>query len=140
MRSSKAKKKKKEPIWLTEEILFIVHAQQIERYGGVHGVLDENVVLAALQRPINRWLYEKSADIADLAALYLVAFAGTQGFNDGNKRTGLACALVFLALNSVSFEADPTELYDLTLRVATHQIGDNEAAIWLRERLLKHKS
>jgi death-on-curing protein len=127
--------KKKEPKWLTEEILFIIHAQQIERYGGAHGVLDENVVLAALQRPINRWSYEKSVDFADLAALYLVAFAGTQGFNDGNKRTGLACALVFLALNSVSFDPDPTELYELTLRVATHQIGDNDAAIWFRERL-----
>ena len=127
--------KKKEPKWLTEEILFIIHAQQIERYGGTHGVLDENVVLAALQRPINRWSYEKSVDFADLAALYLVAFAGTQGFNDGNKRTGLACALVFLALNSARFEPDPTELYELTLRVATHQIGDNDAAIWFRERL-----
>jgi len=127
--------KKKEPKWLAEEILFIIHAQQIERYGGAHGVLDENVVLAALQRPINRWSYEKSVDFADLAALYLVAFAGTQGFNDGNKRTGLACALVFLALNSVSFDPDATELYELTLRVATHQIGDNDAAIWFRERL-----
>jgi death on curing protein len=127
--------KKKKPKWLTEEILFIIHAQQIERYGGAHGVLDENVVLAALQRPINRWSYEKSVDFADLAALYLVAFAGTQGFNDGNKRTGLACALVFLALNSVSFDPDATELYELTLRVATHQIGDNDAAIWFRERL-----
>ncbi len=127
--------KKKEPKWLAEEILFIIHAQQIERYGGAHGVLDENVVLAALQRPINRWSYEKSVDFADLAALYLVAFAGTQGFNDGNKRTGLACALVFLALNSVSFDPDATELYELTLRVATHQIGDNNAAIWFRERL-----
>ncbi len=128
-------RKKKEPIWLTEEILFIIHAQQIERYGGAHGVLDENVVLAALQRPINRWSYEKSVDFADLAALYLVAFAGTQGFNDGNKRTGLACALVFLALNSVSFDPDAAELYELTLRAATHQIGDNDAAIWFRERL-----
>ena len=126
---------KKKPKWLTEEILFIIHAQQIERYGGAHGVLDENVVLAALQRPINRWSYEKSVDFADLAALYLVAFAGTQGFNDGNKRTGLACALVFLALNSASFDPDATELYELTLRVATHQIGDNDAAIWFRERL-----
>jgi death on curing protein len=127
--------KRKEPKWLTEEILFIIHAQQIERYGGAHGVLDENVVLAALQRPINRWSYEKSVDFADLAALYLVAFAGTQGFNDGNKRTGLACALVILALNSVSFDADATEPYELTLRVATHQIGDPDAAIWFRKRL-----
>jgi len=132
---SAATKKKKEPKWLTEEMLFIIHAQQIERYGGVHGVLDENAVLAALQRPINRWSNEQPADFADLAAFYLVAFAGTQGFNDGNKRTGLACALVFLGLNSVSFDADATELYELTLRVATRQIGEKGAAIWLRKRL-----
>jgi death-on-curing protein len=132
---SAAAKKKKEPKWLTEEMLFIIHAQQIERYGGVHGVLDENAVLAALQRPINTWSNEKSVEFADLASLYLVAFAGTQGFNDGNKRTGLACALVFLALNSVSFEPDATELYELTLRVATGQIGEKGAAIWFRKRL-----
>ena len=127
--------KRKEPRWITEEILFVIHAQQVERYGGLHGVLDENVVLGALHRPINRWAYEESADFADLAASYLVAFAGSQGFNDGNKRTGLACALVFLGLNSVSFEADAEELYDVTLRVATHQIADNDVAIWFRQRI-----
>jgi len=98
-------------------------------------VLDKNVVLGALHRPINRWAYEESADFADLAASYLVAFAGSQGFNDGNKRTGLACALVFLGVNSVSFEADAEELYDVTLRVATRQIGDNDVAIWFRQRI-----
>ena len=134
----KSAAKKEEPRWITEESLFVIHAQQVERYGGSHGVLDKNVVLAALRRPINRWAYEEavaSVDFADLAAFYLVAFAGTQGFNDGNKRTGLACALVFLGLNSVSFEADPKELYELTLRVATHQIGDNDVAIWFRQRI-----
>lgn len=98
----KSSVKGKEPRWITEESLFVIHAQQVERYGGLHGVLDKNAVLAALQRPINRWQYEDSVDFADLAALYLVAFAGAQGFNDGNKRTGLACALVFLGLNSVN--------------------------------------
>lgn len=127
--------KRKEPQWISEEMLFLIHAQQVERYGGMHGVLDENIVLAALQRPINRWAYEKSVDLADLAGRYLVAFAGTQGFKDGNKRTGLACALVFLGLNSAIFEADVEELYELTLRVATHQIGDNDVAIWFRQRI-----
>lgn len=126
---------KDEPQWITEESLFVLHAQQVERYGGLHGVLDQNVVLAALHRPINRWAYDKSVDFADLAALYLVAFAGTQGFNDGNKRTGLACALVFLELNGVSFEADPQELYELVLRVATHQVGDKDVGIWFRQRI-----
>ena len=134
----KASAKRNEPRWVTEEILFVIHAQQMERYGGLHGVLDKNVVLAALHRPLNRWAYEQSVasvDFAELAAVYLVAFAGTQGFNDGNKRTGLACALVFLGLNSVSFEADAKELYELTLKVATHQIGDNDVAIWFRQRI-----
>jgi death-on-curing protein len=126
--------KKKEPRWITEESLFVLHAQQIERYGGLHGVLDRNLVLAALARPKNRWAYEP-ADLPDLAALYLVAFAGTQGFNDGNKRTGLACALVFLGLNGVSLDADPQELYEVVLRVATHQIGDKDVATWLRHRV-----
>ena len=128
--------KGKQPRWITEESLFVIHAQQVERYGGLHGVLDKNVVLAALHGPINRWQYEDSVDFADLAALYLVAFAGTQGFNDGNKRTGLACALVFLGLNSVGFEADAKELYELTLRVATRQIGDDKVAVWFRQRII----
>ncbi|HVS61254.1 MAG TPA: type II toxin-antitoxin system death-on-curing family toxin [Gemmatimonadaceae bacterium] len=134
----KSAAKKEEPRWITEESLFVIHAQQVERYGGSHGVLDKALVLAALRRPIDRWAHEEavaSVDFADLAAFYLVAFAGTQGFNDGNKRTGLACALVFLGLNSVSFEADAKELYELTLRVATHQIGGNDAAIWFRQRI-----
>ena len=127
--------KREEPRWITEEILFVIHAQQVERYGGSHGVLDKNVVLGALHRPMNRWAYEGSADFADLAASYLVAFAGAQGFNDGNKRTGLACALVFPGLNSVSFEADAEDLYEVTLRVATRQIADNDVAIWFRQRI-----
>lgn len=131
----KSRAKRKEPRWITEEILFVIHAQQVERYGGSHGVLDKNVVLGALHRPINRWAYEESADFADLAASYLVAFAGSQGFNDGNKRTGLACALVFLGLNSVSFEADAEELYDVTLRVATRQIKDKDVSTWFRQRI-----
>jgi len=129
--------KKSEPQWIAEEILVLLHAQQVERFGGLHGVLDENVVLGALNRPINRWAYGQPVDLADLAAVYLVAFAGTQGFNDGNKRTGLACALVFLEMNGISFDAEPQEIYDLSMQVATHQIGDLEVAVWFRQRISK---
>ena len=128
-------KTREEPKWITVEILSIIHAQQIERYGGLHGILDENVVLAALARPINRFAYDDSSDFADLAAVYLVAFAGTQGFNDGNKRTGLACALVFLELNGLSLNAERDDLYDLTLAVATNQIEDADVSLWIRARL-----
>ena len=124
-----------EPRWLTESTLLAIHAQQVERFGGAHGVLDQNVVLPALARPQQRCSYDESADLADFAAAYLVGFARSQGFNDGNKRTGLACALVFLALNGAALHGNGAELYAMTMKVAINQAGDTEVAASLRERL-----
>lgn len=115
---------RKEPRWLTEAMLLAIHAQQIERYGGCHGVLDENVVHSALARPRHRWAYDHDAGLADLAAGYLVGFARSQGFNDGNKRTGLACVLVFLRLNGLGLHVPPKELYALVMQVATGKADD----------------
>lgn len=126
-----------EPRWITEPTLLAIHAQQIERYGGMHGLLDQNVVLSALARPINRWSYDESADWADLAAAYLVGFARAQGFHDGNKRTGLACALVFLAINGRPLHVPPPELYALTMSVATGQAGDEVVSSYLRGHLTR---
>lgn len=124
-----------EPRWLTESTLLALHAQQVERFGGAHGVLDQNVVLSASARPQQRWSYDESADLADCAAAYLLGFARSQGFNDGNKRTGLACALVFLALNGATLHVNGAELYAMTMKVAINQAGDTEVAAYVRERL-----
>ena len=124
-----------EPRWISEPMLLALHAQQIERFGGAHGVLDQNVVLSALARPRNRWAYDPDSDLADLAAAYLVGFARAQGFNDGNKRTGLACALVFLALNGVALHVPGEELYALTMAVATSKADDAVVSRYLRDKL-----
>lgn len=125
-----------EPRWISEAILLSIHAQQIERYGGSHGVVDKNVVLSALARPRNRWAYEIVSDYADLGAAYLVGFARSQGFNDGNKRTAVACALVFLVINGFRLHVDPGELYALTMKAATKQADDSTISAYLRERLV----
>lgn len=124
-----------EPNWLTETMLLAIHAQQIERYGGAHGILDQNVVRSALARPINRWAYDQEADLADLAASYLVGLTRSQGFNDGNKRTGLATALVFLRLNGRVLHVPGKELYALTMQIANNEAGDKIAAAYLRSRI-----
>ena len=124
-----------EPTWISEHALLAIHSQQVERYGGLHGVLDNNVILSALARPANRWAYDESADWADLAAAYLVGFARTQGFNDGNKRTALACALVFLATNGKNFEAPPEEVYAVTMAVANGKADDTAVAAFVRTYL-----
>ncbi len=127
-----------EPRWITEPILLAIHSQQIERYGGTHGVLDENVVRSSLARAINRWAYDDDADIADLAAAYLLGFARAQGFRDGNKRAALATALVFLRLNGYELHVPPQEIYALTMRAATNAADDDVVAAYLRERIVTH--
>lgn len=127
-----------EPRWLTEPMLLAIHAQQIERYGGTHGILDENVVRSALARAIHRYAYDDDADIADLAAAYLVGFGRSQGFCDGNKRAALASSLIFLRLNGYQIHVPPGELYALTMRVATNQAGDDVVAAYLRDRIVLH--
>ena len=124
-----------EPRWLTDTTILAIHAQQIERFGGAHGVRDQHVVLSALARPQQRWHDDVSADLADLAALYLVGVSQAQGFVDGNKRTGLACALVFLALNDAALHVDGVELYAMTMRVAMNQADAAEVATYVRARL-----
>jgi death-on-curing protein len=124
-----------EPRWLSQPLLLSIHAQQVERYGGAHGVRDRGVVLPALARPGNRWSYDPAADLADLAASYLIGFAGSQGFTDGNKRTGLACALVFLALNDAPLHVPPAELYTLTMAVANDKADAAAVAAYFRGRL-----
>lgn len=124
-----------EPKWITEATLLAIHAQQVERFGGKHGVVDQKVVLSALARPINRWAYDQDADLADLAPAYLVGFARSQGFADGNKRTALACALVFLAINGRALHVAGAELYALTMSIATGKSDDQTVAAYLRNRL-----
>ncbi|HEX6048946.1 MAG TPA: type II toxin-antitoxin system death-on-curing family toxin [Gemmatimonadaceae bacterium] len=125
-----------EPRWITEAILLAIHARQIERYGGAHGVRDKGVVLSSLARPINRRAYDSEADFADLGASCLVGFARSQGFTDGNKRTALACALVFLAINGFVLHVPPVELYELTMSAALGKGDDASVARYLRDHLL----
>ena len=122
----------REPRWLEEDELLVIHARQIERFGGSHGLVGRNVVLSALARPQHRYAYDGGADMADLAATYLVGFARAQGFADGNKRTGLAAALVFLALNGIALHVPPEELLVLTMDVAIGRKDDAQVAAALR--------
>ena len=124
-----------EPRWINEPTLLAIHAQQIERFGGAHGIIDANVVLSSLARPMNRWAYDPDSDFGELAAAYLMGFARSQGFRDGNKRTGLACALVFLAINGLAVHVPPAELISLTMAAATGKADDEAVSSYLRGKI-----
>lgn len=123
-----------EPRWLSLETVVALHAEQVDRFGGSHGVLNPGAVAAALARPRNQFLYRGELDLADLAAAYLVGLTGSHGFVDGNKRIGAAAMLVFLAINRHPLHVPPAELYALVMSVATKKVTEGQVATWIRER------
>ena len=71
-----------------------------------------------------------------MAAAYLFHLAKNHPFVDGNKRIAAATALLFLGLNGIQHQIDPTELGDLTLAIAAGG-ADKDAAIKFFRRHVK---
>ena len=67
-----------------------------------------------------------------MAAAYLFHITQDHPFVDGNKRTGLVTALVFLALNDRHVEADGGELTELVLGVAAGRVSKAEVAVFFQ--------
>jgi death-on-curing protein len=123
-----------EPRWITYQVLRLLYQRQMELFGGHAGILDGNVVQSALARAQNIYAYVPEADLFDLAAAYLCGFAQRQGFTDGNKRIGVATALVFLRVNGAPLHVPGMELYALAMQVARNEIDEGGVAAWMRAR------
>ena len=97
-----------------------IHVDQVERYGGRAGIRDQGLLQSALAMPGASFGGEfLHRDLYEMAAAYAFHLCQNHPFMDGNKRTGLASALVFLELNGISID-DPEELlYQAMMDVAS---------------------
>jgi death-on-curing protein len=114
--------------FLTWDDLLILHEDQLQKYGGQQGFVDENVVRSVLSRAQFTAQYNPDADIADLAAEYLFGFATTQGFLDGNKRTSVVATLFFLSQNGFDLHISNRILYLVAMAVARGEIDRDDLA------------
>lgn len=106
-----------------------LHHSLIEHYGGPDGVRDVGLLHSAIAMPQAAYDGEYlHGDIFEMAAAYLYHIVQNHPFIDGNKRTGLAAGLVFLALNDIQIDNDEEGLVDLTISVATGRAGKVEIA------------
>lgn len=111
-----------------------IHVDQIERYGGAAGVRDLSLLLSALSMPEAGVQGEYvHGTLFEVAAAYLFHLAKNHPFVDGNKRTALAAALVFLDLNGVGLTARPADLVALVEGVVVGKYAKSDVARWLRD-------
>src|ERR1700749_3615597 len=118
--------------YLTVAEALAMHADQIERYGGAHGVRDPGLLEAALFRPQTGYY----ADLIEEAAALWESMSQNHPFIDGNKRTAFAAAYTFLAINGARWIADAqsTETFILGL-YASGNLDFGHLSSWLRNNV-----
>jgi death on curing protein len=115
-----------EPLFLTLDEVQEMHEQQIELYGGSHGVRDLGALESAVATPQATFGGEYlHPTIASMAAAYLFHITQNHPFLDGNKRTAANAAITFLLLNDFEPTFDEDALVNLVLGVAQGQISKN---------------
>jgi death-on-curing protein len=124
-----------EPRWVDRLVVEAVHLDLIREHGGMPGLRDEHALEAALARAQQRFAYEPTVDLADLAATYAHGLARSHPFNDGNKRIAFVTMAVFLGLNGFEIDAPETEVVTVMLALAAGQPNEEEFAVWIRSRL-----
>lgn len=121
------------PMFLTLQEVLEIHQDQIARYGGSGGVLNQGNLESAVAQPQATFdgcfLH---GDLFEMAAVYLYHLAQNHAFVDGNKRVAAVAAIVFLALNGHDLDADDDELENLVLAVACGETRKEEIADFLR--------
>ena len=118
--------------YLTLAEVLAIHADQIERYGGSHGVRDPGLLEAALFRPQTGYY----ADLIEEAAALWESLSQSHPFIDGNKRTAFAAAYTFIAINGARLTAGAHETYDFVAALyEANQFTFGKLVPWLRQHV-----
>ncbi len=109
-----------------------MHQAQLDEHDGLPGLRDEGALLSALARPENL-LHYGTPTVFELAAAYTAGIVQNHPFADGNKRTGLLAAFVFLYLNGLHLRAPEADAVVVTLDLAAGRVDEAGYARWLAD-------
>lgn len=115
--------------FLSVEDVIELHDMQLEHYGGASGIRSRELLESAVMMPrascggefVHKGIYE-------MAAAYAFHIAENQPFVDGNKRTALASALVFLDWHDIEIDDPEEKLYSAMIDLANKKLDKNGLA------------
>ena len=125
-----------QPEFLTLAQVLRIHQDQIDRYGGDASVRDAALLQSALAMPQagfgDQWLHKFPHE---MAAAYLFHLVQNHPFVDGNKRTGLASAIMFLEHHDRTVRASKQDVENLVLAVARGQLTKAAVAEFFHDHI-----
>ena len=116
--------------WLSRRLIETLHAETLSRFGGTEGLREERLLESALAGPKNLARFEDPS-VFELGATYCEGLLQNHPFADGNKRTGLLAARVFLFKNGYRLKPEEAETVAVIRRVAAGELSREEFAEWL---------
>ncbi len=128
--------------WLTVDQVVRTHDEMIDAFGGAKGTIDKDKVASALDRArfsivggldVFPTILHKAASILHDVLLY-------HPFVDGQKRTGISTAFIFLGLNGYLLWArEVVDEVHFAIAVAEGKFEVNDITRWLAARVIPTK-
>ena len=119
--------------FVPDDLVLIIHADQLKRYGGRPGIRDRSLLESALGQPkitvggkfAHRTLFEK-------AAAYGFHLCRNHPLVDGNKRVAFVLMDIFLQKNGWEILAHEKEAYSMMIDLASGKLTKAQLASWLK--------
>ena len=120
-------------VYLTVYQVLFIHARLIDMTGGEHGLRDLGLLESAVARP--QAIFDGKDLYPDLflkAAALMESLARNHPFVDGNKRTAITAAALFLQQNGRHLRTTNEILEQFTLQVVNERPPLDEIAVWFQ--------
>ncbi len=124
--------------WLTEAEVLRVHDEMISTFAGEPGIKDPGVVGSILDRMRESSVmgHDPFPTIFEKAAYLMHSILCYHPFLDGQKRTGLSSAFIFLGVNGYYlWSRDTVDDVHFAIQVAQGAFDIPEVARWIRQRV-----
>lgn len=119
--------------YLTAEEVLVLHRRLIQLTGGSTGARDPGLLESAIPRPRASFGgQDLHPDLWSKAAALMHSLIKNHPFIDGNKRTAVTAAGIFLELNGRTLTASNEEVLNFARQVAVKETELEEIAAWLQ--------
>lgn len=125
-------------LYLSTEEIVAIHDRVVQETGGSLGVRDKHLLTSLAERPKSSFGGEEQYEsVFEKAASLLEALIRYHVFVDGNKRTGLTVAAIFLNMNGYKIKIGIQAGLVFIDKVAVENLEVNEIALWLKKNSQK---
>ena len=125
--------------YLTPEQVLFIHHRLIEETGGSHGIRDIGLLQSAIARPKATFgKQDLYSDLFTKAAALMHSIVKNHPFVDGNKRTAITAASLFLLRNNYTLTVSNKELEKFTIKITGQNVEVQEISNWLKRHSVKN--